>query len=404
MSNDFITPDMVAREVLKIAHEKSTFLGTIDRSYDDSFAKTGAKIGSTLKVRQPNQYEVTDGRTINIQDTDEDTTTITVASQKHVAMRFFSDELAKDIDDFSTRYIEPATKKLISVIEGLCIEQATKDVYNVEGTAGTVVGSSSGDISAIFEARARLNQMLAPKDGRSLQIDSVTMAAIVNGNKGLFVPNGDVGKAFKEGFYGRAGGADWYENERTYVHGVGSDVTVNTGADAAVTDGGTNITMNAGDGNINAGDVFTVAGVYAAHPETKESLGYLQQYVATAASTGAVTVSPPTYLTGAKQNVCSVSGAQLAVTAYNNKTMTFVGTANVSLRQNLMYAKEAFTFVAADLPLMGGADTCARRVQDGLSVRVWKDGDIVNDRLIMRIDILYGFKTLRPEWACRITN
>jgi hypothetical protein len=226
----------------------------------------------------------------------------------------------------------------------------------------------------------------------------------VNGNKGLFVPNGDVGKAFKEGFYGRAGGADWYENERTYTHAVGSDVTVSTSASAAVTDGGTNITMNSTDGNINAGDVFQVAGVYACHPETKKSLGYLKQFVSTTASVGQIVTSPPTYLTGPKQNVCSVAGAQLATTAFNSQVLTFHGTAGVSYRQNLMYAKEAFAFVTADLPLMGDAHKCVRRTQDGISVRVWQGSDIVNDQLLMRIDILYGFKSLRPEWACRISN
>ncbi len=405
MSNTLITPDMVAREVLRIAHEKATFIGTIDRSYDDSFAKSGAKIGSTLKVRNPNQYTVrTSGRVMDIQDQAEETQTITVATQYGVDMRFHSDELALDIDDFSKRYIDPAAKVLVSKIDGACLETATKDVYSYVGTAGTVVGSSSGDISAIFNARAKLNQYLAPKESRNLQLDSVTMAAIVNGNKGLFVPNGDVGKAFKEGFYGRAGGADWYENERTYTHTVGSDVTVATSASAAVTDGGTNITMNGSDGNINAGDVFTVAGVYAAHPETKESLGFLKQFVATAASTGQIVVSPPTILTGAKKNVCSSTGADLATTDFNSKTLTFLGTASTPYRHNLMYQKEAFTLVTADLPLMDDAHKCVRRVQDGLSLRVWEGSDIVNDRRLMRLDILWGFKTLRPEWACRITN
>jgi len=43
-------------------------------------------------------------------------------------------------------------------------------------------------------------------------------------------------------------------------------------------------------------------------------------------------------------------------------------------------------------------------VQDGLSLRVWQASDIRNDELLMRIDILYGFAALRPEWACRITS
>jgi hypothetical protein len=171
-----------------------------------------------------------------------------------------------------------------------------------------------------------------------------------------------------------------------------------------VTNGGTNITMNSTDGNINKGDVFTVAGVFACHPETKQSLGYLQQFVATAASTGAVAVSPPTFLSGAKQNVCSSAGAALATTDFNSKAMTFVGTASTAYRQNLMYHKEAFAFVTADLPLMDDAIKCTRMTQDGLSLRVWQASDIRNDEMLMRIDILWGFLAMRPAWASRITN
>jgi hypothetical protein len=405
MANTNTVIDMVAREALRIAHEKATFIGTVNRSYDDSFAKTGGKIGSTLRVRDPNQYTRRQGsRVMDVQDTTSTTQTVTVATQDGVDMRFNSAELALDIDELSQRYIEPAMSSLISGIDGDCINTATLDTYNVVGSAGTVVGASS-DITALGNARARLNQMLAPKDGgRVLQLDSITMASIVNGNKALFQPGNDVKEAFREGFYARSAMADFYENERTRVHTVGSDVTVSTSATAAVTDGGTNITMNSTDGNINAGDVFTVAGVYACHPETKRSLGYLQQYVATAASTGAVTVSPATVLTGAKQNVCSSTSAALATTAFNNQVLTFVGTAATAYRRNLMYHKDAFTFVTADLPIMDDAAKCVRRTQDGISLRVWQASDIRNDEMLLRIDILYGFKTLRPAWACQITN
>lgn len=411
MSNTLKVIDMVAKEALRIAHEKATFIATIDRSYDDSYAKTGAKIGNNLRVRNPNQYTRRQGsRVMDVQDQDETTQTITMATQDGVDMRFNSAELTLDTDNpgavdlFSKRYIEPAVSQLVSGIDGDCIVQATKDTYNVVGTPGTVVGASS-DITALGNARSRLNQGLAPKDmNRAIQLDSITMASIVNGNKGLFLPDNQIKKAFTEGFYSRSAMADFYENERTYRHTVGSDVTVATSAAAAVTDGGTNITMNSTDGNINAGDVFTVAGVYACHPETKQSLGYLQQFVATAASTGAVTVSPPTYLTGAKKNVVSATSGTLATTDFNSKTMTFVGTASTAYQQNLMYHKEAFTFVTADLPIMDDAHKCVRKTMDGLSMRVWMASDIRNDELLMRIDILYGFKTLRPAWACRITN
>lgn len=408
MSNVFKVIDMIAKEGLAVAHEKATFISTVDRQFDDSFKPQsigGGRIGGTLRVKEPNQYTVRTGsRVMDVQDQAESTQTITLATQYGVDMRFTSTELALDTDNpdqvsaFSKRYIEPAMAVLMSKIDGTCLETATKDTYNVVGTAGT-----TATIDALALARARLNQGLAPKDmNRSLQLDSVTMASIVGANKGLFLPDNQVKKAFVEGYYSRSQMADFYENERTYQHAVGSDVTSNTAANAAVTDGGTNIT---GDNiNINAGDVFTVNGVYACHPETKQSLGYLQQFVATAASTGAITVSPATVLTGAKQNVCSVASAQLATTAFNSQVMTFVGSASTTYRHNLMYHKDAFAFVMADMPIMDDAHKCVVKRNEGMSLRVWMASDIRNDELLCRLDCLWGFKTFRPAWSTRITN
>lgn len=402
MANSLEVITQITNESMRLAHEKATFISTINRQYDDSYAKAGAKIGASLRVRKPNQYEVTTAsRAMNAQDQAEGYETITVASQYHVDMHFTSDELTLSIDKLSERYITPAMSVLMSKVDADVIQGVSRDVYNVAGSAGTALGAS-GSLTAFTGARAKLNGGLAPSENRSLQLDSVQMGGVVEGVKTLFHPQNQVQKAFVEGYYGRALGANWYENERILTHTVGSDVTVNTSASATVTDGGTNITMNGADGNINEGDVFTVAGVFACHPETKQSLGYLQQFVATAASTGAVTVSPPTYLTGAKQNVCSASGAQLATTDFNSKTMTFVGTASTSYRQALMYHKDAFAFVTADLPIMDDAHKCQRLTQDGISLRVWQASDIVNDRLLMRIDLLFGYATLRPAWASRL--
>lgn len=406
MANSYLTIDMVTRESLRVAHETAAFLGTVDRSYDDSFAKTGGKIGSALRIRKPNQYTVrTSGQAMDVQDQSETSVSVTVASLYGVDMEFYHDELALDIDDFSDRYISPAVKRLVSKVESDCFATATKAVFNQTGTAGTRVGSSSGDISALFNARARLNQMLAPKDSRALQTDSVTMGAIVNGNKGIFAPVADVGKAFREGLYARSAMADLYENERIYTHTNSSDVTGSTESSAGVTDGGSTIDMHTTVASPAVGSVFTVAGVYACHPETKVSLGYLQQFVVTVTSaSAAVTVAPTIYLSGGKQNVCKSDSTALATTDFNSQALTFSGAASTSYQQSLMYHPEAFTFVTADLPLVGDSEKCVRRVQDGISMRVWQGADIVNNRMLMRIDLLWGFAAIRPEWACRITN
>ena len=154
------------------------------------------------------------------------------------------------------------------------------------------------------------------------------------------------------------------------------------------------------------GGVFTIAGVYGCHPETKAAYSTLQQFtlVSGGATTGSSTVSPAIVLSGPRRNVVKSTGAQLAATDFNSQVMTWVGAASTSYVQNLMYHKESFQFVTADLPLMDDAAKCVRKSQDGLSMRVWQASDIRNDELLMRIDILYGFAALRPEWACRITS
>jgi hypothetical protein len=414
MSNTFKVIDMIAKEGLAIAHEKATFISSINRQFDDSFGKAGEKVGSTLRVREPNQYIRRQGsRVMDVQDQAESTQTVTLATQDGVDMKFNSAELLLNTDDpsqvasFSKRYIEPAMSVLVSGIDGDCLTTATKETYNLVGTAGTAIGTS-GDTTALGLARARLNQGLAPKDAnRSIQLDSITMANIVNANKALFYPDSQVKKAFTEGFYGRSAMADFYENERCWTMTNGSDVTGTTDAAAGVSDGGTTLSADtASPVTYTVGQVFTIAGVYACHPETKQSLGYLQQFTNTAGtgSGGDMTISPATYLTGAKQNVCSAAGAQLATTDFNSQTLTAVGSASTAYRQNLMYHRDAFAFVTADLPIMDDAAKCVVRKLDGLSMRVWMASDIRNDELLVRLDVIYGFKTFRPAWATRLTN
>ena len=404
MANSLVTIDMVTREALRIAHEKCQFIGTVDRQYDDSFAKTGAKIGSSLRVRKPNQYTRTTGsRVMDVQDQAETTSTITVATQDHVDMRFNSAELALSLDDLSKRYIEPAVSVLVSGIESDFLAYATKATYNVAGTAGTAIAN----LTAPGAARAKLNQYLAPKDGnRAIQMDSVTMGALVNGVAAYFNPSNAIDKQYREGLVARTSMADYYENERIWTLTNGSDVTADTDAAALVTDGGTTIDFHTllAVAQQKVGQVFTIAGVYACHPETKAAYPHLQQFTITAVGATTTTVSPPFYLTGPRKNVCSSTGADLATTDFNAKTLTFVGAASTSYPMPLMYHKEAFQFVTADLPLMDDAAKCVRRVQDGLSLRVWQASDIRNDELLMRIDVLYGFAALRPEWACRLVG
>ena len=398
MANTLKFIDMVAREALMVAHEKAQFIGTVDRQYDGSFGNTGAKIGSTLRVRSANKYTVREGsRVMDVQDQNEATQTITLATQSGVDMRFNSAELTLDTDSpseiaaFTKRYIEPAASVLISNIEANFLEFATKATYNHVGTDNTAINS----LVVPGAARARLNQNLAPKGDRYIQMDSVTMAGLVNGVAAYFNPSGAISEQYREGMVARTAMADYYENERVWTLPNSSDVAFALDT-YTVTEGDTSLTV-ASWATPNEGMVFTIAGVYDVHPETKATLPQLKQFTVLAGSTATnLLISPAIYssASGALQNVSGMP------------TTTAVGTCFGTVSKNyvtpLMYHKDAFQFVTADLPLMDDAHKCTRRTQDGLSMRVWMASDIRNDELLMRLDILHGYAALRPEWACRM--
>ena len=401
MSNVFKVTDMVAKEALRIAHEKLQFIGTVDRQYDESFTyRPGVSPkGQTLRVKSPNMYKRRQGsRVMDVQDQNEQTQTLTVATQDGVDMRFNSQELIQSVasegafNELSKNYIEPAVAMMCSGIESDFLAFATKATYQVAGTAGTALT----DLVAVGAARAKLNQQLAPKDGnRFIQCDSIAMGGLVNGLKGLFQDSQQIREQYREGMIGRTAMADWYENDRMWTMPNSADVAgeINAGT---LTSGITALTVDGFTAAPVAGMVFTVEGIYDVHPETKAAYAHLKQFVVTSATTTTINFSPAMIYdtTDARQNV---SG-----TPVDNADITFVGNLSTNYVQQLMYHKEAFQFITADLPLMDDSVKCVRKRMDNLSLRVWQASDIRNDELLMRIDILYGMAALRPEWACRI--
>lgn len=400
MANSILTIDMITKELLRLAHEKLSFIGTINRQFDASFGKESGKIGDTLRIRKPAQYTRRKGsRVMDVQDATEQNTTLVVATQDGVDMRFNSRELSLDLTSFSKQHLEPAMAVLVSGIESDVLQGVSKLVSNVAGTAGT----PPTDLVATGAARAKLNQNLAPKDGnRFIQMDSVTMGGMVNGLKGLFQDSTQIKEQYREGLIGRTAMADFYENERTWTMTNGSDVTSVTLDTYTILNGDSDITVT-GFATPTAGMVFTLAGMFDCHSETKAAFSHLKQFTILSGSTAtALDISPTIYLTGARKNVSDAAGDDVAIST--TAALVFVGAASTSYVQNLMYHKDAFTFATGALPLMSSAEKCVTQTYDGISLRCWQDGDIRNDELLTRLDILYGFAAIRPEWACRITS
>jgi len=393
VANTLLTPTAVTRKALQVLHQKLTFVGAINRSYDDSFAKSGAKIGDSLKIRLPNQYTVRTGATLSAQDTTESSVTLQVATQKGVDLNFTSAELTLSLDDFADRILEPAMSVLAANIEADAWSMY-KDVYNlVDNDAAALTFKN------IMQGRKVLNDNLAPADSnRSAILSTGHTVTLVDALKGLFQDSAAIKQQYREGMMGRTAGFDFYESTHAGDHTTGTAAKttgylVNGGSQSGAT-----LTIDTGTTSFLKGDVVTIAGVYSVHPETKVSTGQLQQFVVTANSGTSATslaISPAIVTSGATQNV---SGSPA-----DNVAIVKIGAgANELLNSSMVFHRDAFAFATADLVMPDGVDFKAREVFDGISMRIVRQYDIANDKFPCRLDVMYGYKTIRPQLACRI--
>ena len=388
-NNTLLNTSMILNAALPVLHQKLNFIGSITRDYDEQFGRREMKVGSTINIRNPNQFTVATGPALAAQDLIETTIPLVITTQKHVDLYFSSAELALNIFDFTQQYLEPAMAVLAANIEADALSMAT-DVYNQVNGHG-----SPQTFRNILTARKLLRDNLAPPDIYMSRLNTQDNLDVVDSLKGLFQDSKEVSSQYKDGVLGRTAGFEFAENTflNNYTRGAENTAYIVNGAGQT----GTSLVVSTGAGAGVKGDVFTIAGVFRVHPETKVSTGVLQQFVLTAAyagGAGTMSISPSIITSGAYQNV-SASPA-------NSAAITFAGTASTASGLSLAYHKNAFAFATVDLPLPNGADMAGRKVQDGNSMRLWRQGDINNDRFPCRLDVLYGYKTIRPQLAVRL--
>lgn len=392
-SNTLLTPTAVTRKALQILHQKLNFVGSINRQYDDSFAKSGAKIGDSLKIRLPNQFTVRSGASLSAQNTTESSTTLTVGTQKGVDIEFTSAELTLSLDDFSQRILEPAMAVLAANIEADALSMSL-DVYNAVNNIGSAI-----TLNKALSARKILVDNLAPGNERTLLLNTQDNLDLVDGLKGLFQDSTEIAKQYREGMVGRtAGFGSIYENTLLASQTTGTDAS-NCTINGATQTGATITIANGSSKTFKRGDIVTLAGVNRVHPETKADTGVAQQFVVTAdvaAGGTSLPISPAIVTSGATQNV--------SASPTNSGAVTKVGTASAVYKPSLAFHKDAFTFATADLVMPQGVDFAAREVYDGISMRIVRQYAISTDTMPCRLDVLYGYKTIRPQLAARILS
>lgn len=402
-SNNLLTIDMITREYLNILENTLVVTRNVNRQYDSSFAQTGAKIGSTLRIRLPNRYTVANTATLQVQPTDNQYTTLTVSNRAQCSVSFTSEEQTMKLDDYSEAILKPAASQVAAYIDADVCAGVYKQIYNSVGTPGTTPSTSL----VMLQAQALLNKSGATMMPRFFTVNPDAQAALVEGAKGLFNPQGDISSQYKTGTVGK----NVYNFDEVVMsqsianHTTGSRSTSDTIVvnGTVTTQGQTTLSFDGGTGSATVleGDVFTIAGVYAVNPQTRQSTGSLQQFVVRESSTASggawtnVTVSPAMY----------TQEQQLAtITAFpqDGAALTFMGAASTSYPQNLVYHRDAITFATVDLVMPNGVNMASRQVHNGISMRIVSFYDGVNDTLPCRTDVLYGYKVIRPEMAVRV--
>jgi hypothetical protein len=422
VANTLLTISKITNEALMVLENELTFSSEVDRNYDDQFAVVGAKIGSTVNVRRPGRFIGTTGPALNVEDLNETSVPVTLSTQFHVDTQFTTQDLALSLDMFSDRILKPAVAAIANKIDFDGTTTAALNTANIVGTAGT----PPTGLLTYLQAQAFLDSEGAPRDGRrSCIVEPFTSATIVDSLKGLFVPTAEISSQYTKGLMGRdSGGMNWKLDQnivsQTFGNFSASTVTASvatTTATGFLTSGwasSSTITLtaaNTGTINLNAGDTFTIAGVYATNPQNRQPYGTnkLRSFVVKSAVTVAsgssvsVTVSPAVISGGQFQNVSIPTTSATAAVAFFASQYNASGNGVVS-PQNIVMHRHAFTLAMADLELPEGVHFAGRASDKeiGLSMRVVRQYTINNDSIPTRVDVLYGWAPLYQELACRV--
>jgi hypothetical protein len=392
---------MITREAVRLWVNTNSFLQHIDTQYDDQFAVTGAKIGQSLRIRLPNDYTVRTGPVAQIQDTQETSTTLTLATQKGVDVSFNSVERTMSLDDYSKRVLAPAVNNLVGAVAADVMSGAEPGVSNLVGNFDSAGNLLKPTLETWLNAKALLSLRSAPTDSRKFILDPVTMARTVQNLSGLLNPATEISEQYRKGEVYNAIGFDWFEDQTVIKHTTGaySSPTVNGGSQT-----GTTLVVNALSGPLAQGDIIQIAGVNAVNRITKVSTGQLQMFVVTAAAAiGATSLSiypaivPPVGGSTVQYQTVDASPA-------NGAAITPMTLASSVYRKNLAFCPDAVTMATADLELPKNMQEAARERMDGVSMRMVTGFDIKSDQFITRLDVLYGYLWVRPEWAVAVAD
>jgi hypothetical protein len=310
------------------------------------------------------------------------------------------------LDDYSERILAPCINNLAGAIAYNIMSGVDGGVCNLVSNTDANGNIISPILSTFLTAGALLDVNSAPTGRRKIVQDPYTQARTVGVLSGLLNPISDISRQYTTGTMQQAIGFEWMMDQTVLKHTTGTFTsgTVNGAGQTGLT-----LTTNAITGTLTLGDIITIANVNAVNRITKQSTGQLRQFVITAAAAGSATslsiypaiVPSSTGVAGGPQ----VQYQTVDSSPVNSATILLATPASSIFRKNIAYTPEAVTMATADLVLpQQGIVEGARESFDNISMRMITDYTVGTDQLITRLDVLYGFLYVRPEWAVAIAD
>ena len=406
MANNLLTISMITREAIELFVNSNMFIRNIDRQYDSEFGKSGAKIGSQLRIRLPNDYVVRHGPAVSLQDTSEQQTVLTMATQDGVDVNFSTADLLLSLDDFSERILLPMMNTLAGDVASTIMNNTAEAICNVSANLDANGVLLTPDSGTYLDAQATLALNSAPMVNHKIINDPRQEARVVQSLSGLLNPNSAISDQYYEGTMYKALGSTWFSDQTVIKHLTG---TFTTGTIAGAAQSGPNLVVGALGGTLNVGDIVTIAGVNAANRVTKQDTGELRQFVITVAALAnavGISVYPsliPAALDANGAYTIPVQYQTVIASPVNGAVITAYFKPSLTYRKSFRYAPQMVTMATGDLPLPANKTT-ARHKYDNVSMRSITDYLIGTDQEITRLDVLFGSLVVRGEWGCIVPD
>lgn len=426
MANTLINPDMIAKVALMNLENNCVLGNLFYREYENEWE--GVKKGDSVRIRKPVKFIAGTSQVVGadysstessiVQDVKESYITMTLDQWRSVPWKFNVKELTLDVDEYNERYILPASIQIVNEIEKSCAGLYV-DIYNCglgSSTGATMVPKTFKDVG---KGALELNLCAVPPSPRSFVMDPNAQLELSSNFTTLSIP-AIAGPALKEGEVSRIAGMPCYMGQGIKQHAAGALAAISRGSTACAILAATtsvwgttydysvlHITTTGSTGGAataaKVGDILYVTNVNSINPVGRDSNNVVQKFVIIEANSG---VGSSTEMSLKVRPVLEVGSSTGSEAAYKTVTQYTTVGAKVTVigdhTANLAFHKNAFALAMAKLDVPSSADFKAVRAYNGFAISITKGFDILKFEEIIRLDVLYGVKTLYSELAARV--